>query len=135
MKVLPLLRLLLVCSLFNLPTWAEEKSSHEPSLYVALPTFLVPVIQNRQIKAAYSISLVIELTSPQHTDTVSILKPKLVDAILVDLYGVLSIIWQPNVYIPLEDLKKRLIRIAKKTVGAAVIKNVLIQEFHSQLKT
>jgi hypothetical protein len=121
------------CS-FAPPAWGDEKNDADPNIYVRLPDFLVPVIQNREIKASYKLSLMIQLTESHYGESVSLLKPRIVDAIILDLYGVFSIIWEPYVHIPLKDLKKRLLRIAQKIAGKSAVKDILVQEFQSQLK-
>jgi hypothetical protein len=113
---------------------AAEKNGAEPDLYIKLPTFLVPVIQNRKIKAAYSISLMLELSDKEYRQDVSLLNPRIIDSILIDLYGLFGVIWDPYIHINLEELKARLLKIVHKVSGPHRIKSVLIQEFHSQIK-
>lgn len=112
--------------------WAAEKNMSEPDLYVKLPNFVVPIIQDRTVKIIYKLGLFLELTNPQHGETVGLLRPRLIDAILVDLYGALGVIWDSAYQIKLTELKERLLRVARTITGEGVIKDILIQEFQSQ---
>ncbi len=60
------------------------------------------------------------------------LRPKIIDAILTDLYNVFGVIWHPGFHVHLPELKERLFEKCQKVVGQHMIKDILIQKFASQ---
>jgi hypothetical protein len=116
----------------NNNTHAEESSSSAGDLFIRPPLFVIPVIQERKIKAIYSIEVVLEMRDKQAADLAQKIFPCLIDAIYVDLYSVLSIVWEPGFRINLSGVKQRLQRACNKVLGADTIRAVLIQSFNQQ---
>lgn len=110
----------------------EEKSEGEPSQFVKLPTFIIPVIQDRQIVTAYSVDITIEATSKEIAQEIHPFKPRLIDALFADMYSVFCLVWSPDTRVLLKDLKSRLLRVAQKVAGAKRVRSVLIQNFGEQ---
>ena len=110
----------------------EGKSEGEPSQFIKLPTFIIPVIQDRQLVTAYSVDITIETTSKEIAHEVHPFKPRLIDALFADMYSVFCLVWSPDTRVLLKDLKSRLLRVSQKVAGTKRIRSVLIQNFGEQ---
>jgi hypothetical protein len=113
----------------------DAHSEKVGDLFVKLPMLMVPVVQERQLKAVYSLRLIIELNSFDTVERAQLLSPRLIDKILTDLYGLFALIWHPDLHIRLIDIKKRLHRVCEGVLGQQSIRSVLIQDFNRQLFT
>src|SRR5688572_13895876 len=91
----------------------ESTKSVAGELFINLPVFTLPVIQARQLKAIYSISVILEVQSREVADHAQKMSARLIDGLFTDLYGLLSVIWEPQVHIPLTELKKRLYLVSE----------------------
>lgn len=115
------------------PEESEEKSGGEATPYMALPTFIIPVIQDRQLVTAYSIDITVEATSKEIMPELFIFRPRIIDALFTDMYSVFCLVWSPDTRVLLKDLKVRLLRVTQKVAGKKRVRSVLIQSFGEQL--
>ena len=107
----------------------EEEDDHNlHAEFIELDPLLLPIVDNNGI--SQTVSLVIALEVHEEGDSVSVknLKPKLTDAYIEDMYGVL------NEHAALKGgvlqvsmIKKRLERITDELMGEDVVHNVLLQ--------
>ncbi len=123
----------LISTLWNSSLIAEEKEANAGALFVKIPIFVVPVIQNRDLRALYSITLILEVADHKIVDQAAKVMPVLNDRIYTDLYGLLSVVWNPEVNIPIADIKKRLQLVCEKVLGKNSVKAVLVQDFSRQI--
>lgn len=103
-------------------------------LFVSIPPIVLPAIQNRKIKGIYKIEFTLELEKAEDSERVHSLKKKIIDAVLTDTYGLLNVVWEPELRFDIKDIKERLKKIITQVTGPNVIKDVLIQELqrHTQ---
>ena len=112
----------------------EEKDAPPPDAgqFVKMHPMMIPVIQNRQLMSTYVIQLVVETPSVHDGDEVRKIQPRVRDALLTDMYGIFSLVWDRDRRIHLSDFKTRLRRTAQKAAGKSRVKDVLIQAFQRQ---
>ena len=79
-----------------------------------------------------SLVVAIEVDSQEKADKVTHYSPRLTDAYLSDLYGVLSRKAMENGVIPIDFVKKRLNMASSKVLGDAVVSDVLVQVLQSR---
>lgn len=111
---------------------AEEHGGAKASPFVTFPTFLVPVIQNRELATVYAIDLVVEASSAHIINELNLYFPRLNDALFTDMYGVFGLVWSSDTRVLLKDLKTRLLGVAQRVAGQERVKDVLIQSFQEQ---
>ena len=114
------------------PLKAEEHGGAKTSPFVTFPTFLIPVIQNRELATVYAIDLVVEASSPHVINELNLYFPRLTDALLSDMYAVFGLVWSADTRVLLKDLKTRLLGVAQRVAGKERVKAVLIQSFQEQ---
>lgn len=119
-----------LCAPMNLN--AEEHGSAPASPFVTFSTFLIPVIQNRELMTVYAIDLVVEASSPAVINELNLYFPRLTDALFSDMYGVFGLVWSGDTRVLLKDLKTRLLGVAQRVAGKQRVKAVLIQSFQEQ---
>lgn len=102
-----------------------DTSHHE---FVELDALVLPIIDEDGVSQTVSLVLTLEVPDSASAATVDKMKPKLKDAYIQDMYGVL------NKHAALKGgviqvgmLKKRLNRISEKVAGEDVIYDVLLQ--------
>lgn len=118
-------------------SFAEKEEEGDPSppdagQFVKMHPMIIPVVQNRQLMGTYVIGLVIETPSVHDGDEVRKIQPRVRDALLTDMYGIFSLVWDQNRRIHLSDFKTRLRHTAQKAAGKSRVKDVLIQSFQRQ---
>lgn len=111
----------------------KEETPPVSGQFIKLHPMMIPVVQNRQLIGAYSISLVVEATSLEAADALRKIQPTLRDALLTDIYGLFSLVWDAEKRVHLPDFKARLLRVAQAAVGKERVKEVLIQSFQRQI--
>ena len=118
----------------------KEKPTEEGSVitpdsgqFIKLHPIMIPIIQNRHLIGAYVIDLVLEATSVENADDLRKIQPTIRDALLTDIFGVFSLIWDGQTRIHLPDFKARLVKVAEKAGGKSRVKDVLIQGFQRQI--
>ena len=113
------------------PKVTEEQAMEKEvkGVYVQIPAFQVPVIQDRVHKTNFLLEIVIEARDHEKAIRVYQMRAKLIDAIFVDLYSVFAVIWHPLFHVELDELKERLFKICLKVLGRSLMKDVLIQNF------
>ncbi len=100
---------------------------------VKLPQFRIPVVQRRQIQTYYLIEFYVECDTEEAAKKVYRMRPKVIDAVYSDLYGLLSVVWHPDIFIDLKDLKTRIEKVCEKVLGKDLFEKVLIQQFTKTL--
>lgn len=114
------------------PADVEEKAVE--GQFVKLPKFRVPVVQDRELKTYYLVELAIECDNAEAAHKVYRNRPRLIDALIVDLYSVFGLLWNPDFHADLEELKKRLAKVCSKVLGTDLFDKVLVQNFTITLK-
>lgn len=96
--------------------------------YVELDALILPIVDDNGVSQIVSIVVAIEVSDSHGKDVVNQMSPKIKDAFIQDMYGVLNEhaalkggVIQVNI------LKKRLTRISDEVVGDDIVKDVLLQ--------
>lgn len=111
----------------------QEKDAKEVNeKLVHVPVFKIPVIQNRRIKTYFLIEFMLEADSHEAALKLLKLRPKIIDALYADLYGVLAVVWYPGFHVNLDELKQRIGRICEKIAGQDLYENIYVQQFTVQ---
>ena len=124
-----------VMSLFILafPLTAEaaskkDKGGETGPQYVQLDPLLLPIIDEDGVQQVVSMVVAIEVKNASKVDKVNSLKPKLTDAYIQNMYGILNrhAALKGGV-IQVKMIKDKLNKITKDVVGKNVAKDVLLQ--------
>ncbi|PJB70545.1 MAG: flagellar basal body-associated FliL family protein [Alphaproteobacteria bacterium CG_4_9_14_3_um_filter_47_13] len=116
-------------------TQAKEKSSSthgkedaEHSLFVELDPLILPIVDNNGVSQIINIVIMIEVTGDKNKDLVQNLQPRLKDAYIQELYGVLNkhAALQGGV-LQVGMIKERLGTISNRVLGEGVVNDVLLQ--------
>ena len=96
--------------------------------YVELDALILPIVDDNGVSQIVSIVVAIEVADSTGKDLVKQMSPKIKDAFIQDMYGVLNehAALKGGV-IQVHMLKKRLARISDEVVGDDVVKDVLLQ--------
>ena len=113
--------------------YADDHPPQTGPIFFNLPSFVIPVIQNRTLQQVYSVDIILEMASTDNLQHAHKISPKLIDGIFTDLYGMLCIVWSPTVNIHLIDLKGRIFKISNGILGKDFVKSVLIQDFKTHI--
>lgn len=115
---------------------AEETASHGGDghgggsgvEFVELDPLILPILSEDGVSQTVSIVVAIEVTDASGIEIVEKMTPRLKDAYIQELYGVLSFsASRHNGVIHIGMLKSRLTKITKKVMGDEVIHDVLLQ--------
>ena len=107
-----------------------EKGDHGESAtqFVELDPLILTIVDNEGVQQVLSLVIALEVSGPSQADEVKALKPRLKDAYIQDLYGVL------NEHAALKGgvvqvgaIKERLNIATKKVMGEDVVDDVLLQ--------
>lgn len=100
---------------------------------VKFPHIRIPVVQGREVKIYYLIEFYVECDTEEAAHKVYKMRPKVIDAVYSDLYALLSVIWHPDLFIDLKDLKVRMEKVCERALGKDLFEKVLIQQFTKTL--
>lgn len=105
-----------------------DLSGAEAAHFVRLDPLILPVIDKDGITQTISLVIVIEVPSDRTREKVRILSPRLKDAYIQDMYGVLN----KNAalrggVLQVSAIKTRLTKITKRVLGEKNVKNVLLE--------
>jgi flagellar FliL protein len=104
---------------------AKKRSKHE---FVELSPLVLPIVDSNGVSQVISIVVVIEVKGGTNQTLVLNLQPRLKDAYIQELYGVLNkhAALKGGV-VQVDVIKKRLSAISEKVLGEGVIEDVLLQ--------
>lgn len=96
--------------------------------FVELAPLILPILDNNGVSQSVSMVVSLEVNTQESADKVKLMSPKLTDAYIMDMYGVL------NEYaalkggvIQIKAIKERLNSITQKIMGEHVVEDVLLQ--------
>lgn len=111
----------------------ESKKSHDgeaqaPSQFVKLDSLILPIIDSQGVTQTLSLVIAIEVADQVAADEVKRLSPRLKDAYIMELYGVLNKeAALHNGVVQVAAIKKKLIEMTEKVLGEDVARDVLLQ--------
>ena len=106
----------------------EEEGGGDKFRFVELDPLVLPIVDNNGVSQTVNMVVALEVKSEGDVSKIELYKPKLVDAYLQDLYGVLNehAALKGGV-IQLGIVKKRLLAISNEILGEDVVQAVLLQ--------
>lgn len=101
---------------------------NENHKFVQLDPLILPIIDDRGLTQVVSIIVVVEVENDTKADMVKRLSPRLKDAYIQDMYGVLNrhAAMQGEV-IRVDILKQRLYDVSSRVLGSDTVEDVLLQ--------
>lgn len=122
----------------SLAAAAPKKEADTPNTdilreLVKFPHIRIPVVQGRDVQTYYLIEFYVECDTEEAAQKVYKMRPKVIDAVYSDLYGLLSVVWHPDLFIDLKDLKTRIEKVCEKILGKELFEKILIQQFTKTL--
>ena len=106
----------------------EHGKEGEAAVFVEMDPLILPIVGARGATQTISLVIVLEVASEKDKETVKNLIPRLKDAYIQNMYGVLSRRnAMPDGMLQIAPLKERLNRISKQVLGEGVVNDVLLQ--------
>lgn len=109
---------------------AKEKAKKEASelTFVEMQPLILPIIDQNGVSQMVSLVIVLEVADSKAATKVELLQPRLKDAYIQELYGVLNrhAALEGGV-IKVQPLKEKLYSISKDVVGEDMVDDVLLQ--------
>lgn len=107
---------------------AEEvkEGEHRKTEYVKLDPLVLPVVDNEGLTQVVSLVIAIEVEEG-NVEAVNNLVPRLTDAFIQDMYGMLNGEAMKDGIIQISFLKDRLNKVSSKVLGGEIKPNVLLQ--------
>lgn len=101
--------------------------------FVQLDPLILPIIDENGISQVISLVIAIEVKDEPSTATVRKLSPRLKDAYIQDMYGVLNkrVAMQGGI-VQVGMIKDRLNSVTRKVLGEDMVKDVLLQVVHQR---
>lgn len=104
-----------------------DKEGH-PAIFVQIDPLVLPIIDHDGVSQVISLVIMVEVADEESAAKVKSLSPRLKDAFIQDMYGVLN---KPshseNGLVQVADIKKRLNDISQRVMGEDVVQDVLLQ--------
>lgn len=96
--------------------------------FVEMEPIILPIIDAQGVSQVVTMIISLEVNSEEHEKYVTLLKPRLKDAYIQDMYGVLNRkASMEGGVIKVDQLKARLNRISAKVLGQNKVNGVLLQ--------
>lgn len=107
---------------------AEKKETSGAAEYVKLDPLLLPIIDEDGVQQVVSMVVAIEVAGISDADKIKAISPRLTDAYLQDMYGILNRhAALKGGIIQVQMIKDRLNQVTNKVVGDDIDTEVLIQ--------
>lgn len=131
MKIFKILALsFLCCAMFAAPVWASEKKDENVGgkEFVKLDPLILPIIDEDGVQQVVNLVVTLEVDSLSDADKVKAMRPRLTDAYIEDMYGILhKHAALKGGIIQISMIKKRLNDITSHIMGDEIHANVLLQ--------
>jgi flagellar basal body-associated protein FliL len=105
----------------TLPDWFNRRGRE----YYTMPAFVVPVIQGNDVTRQVTFLITLETMGTDNRAKLMSKRPQLQDGFLRDLYGVIALRPNAEVY-DSESIKTRLRRVGDKVLGDGIIDDILV---------
>lgn len=111
----------------------EAKGPEGGSAFVEMTPIILPIVDGGRVVQSVSIIVSIETASPAVADRARALRPKLVDALLTELYGLLNERTAIRAgVVQVDVVKARLLIAAERVLGEGSVTDVLLQVVQQQ---
>ena len=105
-----------------------KKGGHDTSQFVELDPLILPIIDNDGVTQTVSLVIALEVADEASAQTVEHQSPRLKDAYIQDMYGMLNQhAAMKGGVIQVSEIKSRLNKISTDVLGDDVIQDVLLQ--------
>lgn len=110
------------------PAFAKGGAAGEIQ-FVELAPLILPILDKNGVHQSVSLVVTLEITNPDAYGTVDMLKPRIKDAFIQELYGTLHdhAASSSTGMLQVRTIKKKLTSIASKVVGKGAVNDVLLQ--------
>lgn len=109
------------------------EEAQAPSEFVKLDPLILPIIDQNGVSQVLNLVIAIEVPDKAAADEVTRLSPRLKDAYITELYGILNKEAAiHNGVVQVGAIKKKLAAITEKVVGKEKAKDVLLQVVHQR---
>ncbi len=107
---------------------AEAAKETAPPSYVEMKPLVLPIVDKDGVSQIISIVISLEASTPESAAEVEMMKPRLTDAYIQGMYGVLSAksVMEGGI-LQVGHIKSRLNSITTKVLGENKVKDVLLQ--------
>lgn len=107
---------------------AQKEEEAAPVQFVELDPLLLPIIDERGVTQTVSLVISLEVPDAKKAEEVKNLAPRLKDAYIQDMYGVLNrnVALKGGV-IQVSMIKARLNKVSQKVLGEGMVNDVLLQ--------
>ena len=108
---------------------AAEKSTSESFVeFVKLDPLILPIIDTNGVNQVLSLVVSLEVSSFNNAEKVKTMRPKLTDAYIQDMYGILNEqVALQNGVLKVSVIKKRLMNVTEHIMGEDIVSDVLLQ--------
>ena len=105
-----------------------SKENLPPGEFVELDPLILPIITKKGVTQVVSLVISLEIETGQSAESVKLMKPRLKDAYIQDMYGVLNdkVALRGGV-IRVDVIKDRLNKVSGDVLGEEVVRDVLLQ--------
>lgn len=107
---------------------AKKKDKHEPLSFVEMSPLVLPIVDANGVSQVISLVIVLQVASEEQKAEVTSQMPRLKDAYIQDMYGVL------NKHVAMKDgvlqvgmVKEKLTSASQRVLGEDVVEDVLLQ--------
>ena len=106
---------------------AEDGSSHG-NVFVEMDPLMLPIIDGNGVSQIVNMVVALEVSSERNANKVRDMEPRIVDAYIQNMYGILSQqMAVKNGMLQVSVIKRRLKEITIDIVGDDIVKDVLLQ--------
>lgn len=117
---------------------ALEAEAEEPAadpVFIEFSPLQIPLIDGGRVSELFAISLAIEARSAEDGDQVVLYSPRLNDAFLQVLYGVMEKDQLNDGTLNMQLVKARVLRACNEILGEGVVQDVLVQAIGQQVRS
>jgi hypothetical protein len=104
-----------------LPDWFNRQARE----YFTMPAFVVPVIKGNDVTRQVTFLVTLETMGSANREKLMDKRPQLQDGFLRDLYGVIAVRPETDVY-DSAVIKERLRRVSDRVLGGGIVDNILV---------
>ncbi|HTZ80388.1 MAG TPA: flagellar basal body-associated FliL family protein [Stellaceae bacterium] len=121
---------------------APKKEENRPGIkpapgapaYLAVPLFVIPVIEGGQVTRTVSVGIGLELVKGKTLDDVKPKENELINAFFQELYGLFGQRASADRVAQASIIKARLMRVADRILGPGIVQQVLILQLFERPK-
>lgn len=97
-------------------------------IYVEMDSLILPIVDEHGVNQVITMVIVIEVTSDDAAERIASVKPRLKDAYIQDMYGVLNRhMALRNGVLQVGMIKERLVRVSNQVMREDIVTDVLVQ--------